>query len=355
GGTGFGPALRLAGAGALEVGHVPQREQPHGDPHHAGPDPPPVARGDLLAQHQRHRQGDRPGHRADDGDLPVVRLQGRRGWPPGIRHGPRLTRAAARLVDEMFRLRVLLAKVMTQAKEDDTTAAAAAVRHRPGHRTPDLGEPAGEASPGRAAHARARRAGAVRYPAGRAGDAGTPRRDEPGGPGRAREGAAALHDPRHRRAGGLGARDAGAAPDGPAAGDTHRDAAGPQPGAEGPAAKGSVAGAQAGGAEPAGAGDPAGGRADPGEAEPVLTRRPRRSWLRTFASLGTRNYRLFVTGQVVSNTGTWMQRVAQDWLVLQLTHGSGTALGIATGLQFLPQLLFSLWGGMIADRYPKRR
>jgi MFS family permease len=50
-----------------------------------------------------------------------------------------------------------------------------------------------------------------------------------------------------------------------------------------------------------------------------------------------------------------MQRVAQDWLVLQLTHGSGTALGIATGLQFLPQLLFSLWGGVIADRYPKRR
>ena len=62
-----------------------------------------------------------------------------------------------------------------------------------------------------------------------------------------------------------------------------------------------------------------------------------------------------MTGQVVSNTGTWMQRVAQDWLVLELTHGSGTALGIVTGLQFLPQLLFSLWGGMIADRYPKRR
>jgi MFS family permease len=49
-----------------------------------------------------------------------------------------------------------------------------------------------------------------------------------------------------------------------------------------------------------------------------------------------------------------MQRVAQDWLVLQLTHGSGTALGIATGLQFLPQLLFSLWGGVIADRFGKR-
>jgi MFS family permease len=58
---------------------------------------------------------------------------------------------------------------------------------------------------------------------------------------------------------------------------------------------------------------------------------------------------------VISNTGTWMQRVAQDWLVLELTHGSGTALGITSGLQFLPMLLFSLWGGMIADRYPKRR
>src|SRR5260370_19385543 len=49
-----------------------------------------------------------------------------------------------------------------------------------------------------------------------------------------------------------------------------------------------------------------------------------------------------------------MKRVAKDWLVLELTHGSGTALGIATGLQFLPQLLFSLWGGVIADRYRKR-
>jgi MFS family permease len=67
-----------------------------------------------------------------------------------------------------------------------------------------------------------------------------------------------------------------------------------------------------------------------------------------------RNFRLFATGQVISNTGTWMQRVAQDWLILELTHGSGTAVGIATGLQFLPLLLFSLWGGMIADRYPKR-
>ena len=73
-----------------------------------------------------------------------------------------------------------------------------------------------------------------------------------------------------------------------------------------------------------------------------------------FSSLRTRNYRLFAAGQVVSNTGSWMQRVAQDWLVLQLTHGSGTALGITTGLQFFP-MLFSMWGGMVADRYPKRR
>jgi MFS family permease len=74
-----------------------------------------------------------------------------------------------------------------------------------------------------------------------------------------------------------------------------------------------------------------------------------------FSSLRVRNFRLFATGQVVSNTGTWMQRVAQDWLILGLTHGSGTAVGIATGLQFLPLLMFSLWGGMIADRYPKRQ
>jgi MFS family permease len=73
-----------------------------------------------------------------------------------------------------------------------------------------------------------------------------------------------------------------------------------------------------------------------------------------FGSLRTRNYRLFATGQIVSNTGSWMQRVAQDWLVLNLTHGSGAALGITTGLQFAPMLL-SLWGGAVADRYSKRR
>jgi len=58
---------------------------------------------------------------------------------------------------------------------------------------------------------------------------------------------------------------------------------------------------------------------------------------------------------VVSLTGTWMQRVAQDWLVLSLSHKSGTAIGIATGLQFAPVLFLGLYGGVIADRYPKRQ
>ncbi|MGK5631927.1 MFS transporter [Streptomyces sp. URMC 123] len=74
----------------------------------------------------------------------------------------------------------------------------------------------------------------------------------------------------------------------------------------------------------------------------------------TFRSLRVRNYRLFATGQVISNTGTWMQRITQDWLVLGLT-GSAAAVGVTTALQFLPMLLFGLYGGVIADRFPKRR
>ncbi|MFD5770352.1 MFS transporter [Streptomyces sp. NPDC127049] len=73
----------------------------------------------------------------------------------------------------------------------------------------------------------------------------------------------------------------------------------------------------------------------------------------TFSSLSIRNYRLFFTGAIVSNTGTWMARITQDWLVLSLT-GSAAAVGITTALQFLPMLLFGLYGGVIADRYPKR-
>ncbi|MET7293262.1 MFS transporter [Streptomyces griseoloalbus] len=72
-----------------------------------------------------------------------------------------------------------------------------------------------------------------------------------------------------------------------------------------------------------------------------------------FSSLRIRNYRLFFLGQVVSNTGTWMQRIAQDWLVLSLT-GSSAAVGITTALQFLPMLLFGLYGGVLVDRLRKR-
>jgi MFS family permease len=77
-------------------------------------------------------------------------------------------------------------------------------------------------------------------------------------------------------------------------------------------------------------------------------------WRTTFSSLQTRNYRLFASGQLVSNTGAWVQRIAQDWLILTVT-GSATAVGITTALQFLPTLLFGLYGGLIADRYDKRR
>jgi len=73
-----------------------------------------------------------------------------------------------------------------------------------------------------------------------------------------------------------------------------------------------------------------------------------------FRSLRVRNYRLYASGQLVSLTGTWMQRVAQDWLVLTLTN-SGTALGIVTALQFGPSILLGPVGGMLADRGDKRR
>ncbi|GAB3591476.1 MFS transporter [Angustibacter peucedani] len=76
----------------------------------------------------------------------------------------------------------------------------------------------------------------------------------------------------------------------------------------------------------------------------------------TFRSLRTFNYRVWAMGAIVSNVGTWMQRVAQDWLVLTvLTDHSSVAVGITTGLQFAPMLLLAPVAGLLADRVPKRR
>jgi MFS family permease len=75
---------------------------------------------------------------------------------------------------------------------------------------------------------------------------------------------------------------------------------------------------------------------------------------RSFASLSIPNFRRYFTGQLVSLSGNWMQTIAEIWLILSLT-GSGLAVGFTTALQFLPMLIFGAWGGLIADRVPKRR
>jgi MFS family permease len=85
-----------------------------------------------------------------------------------------------------------------------------------------------------------------------------------------------------------------------------------------------------------------------------LTRLAELATRRTFRSLRVRNYRLFFFGQLVSVSGTWMQQVAQDWLVLRLTDRA-LPVGIATALQFAPILLFGFWSGLAADRLDKRR
>ncbi|HET7304136.1 MAG TPA: MFS transporter [Segeticoccus sp.] len=76
----------------------------------------------------------------------------------------------------------------------------------------------------------------------------------------------------------------------------------------------------------------------------------------TFRSLSIYNYRLYWTGAFISNVGTWMSRVSQDWLVLtELTDNSATAMGIVTALQFVPIVVLAPFGGVIADRFRKRR
>jgi MFS family permease len=76
---------------------------------------------------------------------------------------------------------------------------------------------------------------------------------------------------------------------------------------------------------------------------------------RTFSSLRYRNYRLFFAGQAVSQTGSWMQRIALSWFVLQLTHGDPFAVGIMALAQFLPFTLFGLFAGVLTDRLDARR
>jgi MFS family permease len=90
-----------------------------------------------------------------------------------------------------------------------------------------------------------------------------------------------------------------------------------------------------------------------------VTGQPRRvvsgamSLRQTFAALKHRNFRLFFCGQLISLIGTWMQNTAQSWLVYQLTH-SKLLLGIVAAASSAPMLLFSIWGGSLADRHPKR-
>jgi MFS family permease len=74
----------------------------------------------------------------------------------------------------------------------------------------------------------------------------------------------------------------------------------------------------------------------------------------SFNSLEVGNYRRYFAGQLISLSGTWMQTVAAIWVILTLTD-SGVAVGLTTALQFLPMLLIGAWGGLLADRIPKRR
>jgi MFS family permease len=86
-----------------------------------------------------------------------------------------------------------------------------------------------------------------------------------------------------------------------------------------------------------------------------VRRKVRDGWRRTFRAISVRNYRLYFTGQVISVSGTWMQTVAQAYLILFIIHGTGFDVAIATSLQFLPLLLLGPFGGLIADRLDKRK
>ncbi len=86
---------------------------------------------------------------------------------------------------------------------------------------------------------------------------------------------------------------------------------------------------------------------------PIALAMQRPAWKDTFSALRMHNYRLYVVAQFISNTAGWMQRIATDWLVLELT-GSVALVGLTIALQFLPTLLLGAWAGVIADRFSKR-
>lgn len=90
------------------------------------------------------------------------------------------------------------------------------------------------------------------------------------------------------------------------------------------------------------------------QTQPVAVVSEHLPWRHTFISLKIPNFRIFAIGHFVAVIALWMQRIAQDWMVLELS-GSVTAVGITVALQFLPSLLLGPWGGMVADRFAKRR
>ncbi|TNB69308.1 MFS transporter [Arthrobacter sp. BB-1] len=92
----------------------------------------------------------------------------------------------------------------------------------------------------------------------------------------------------------------------------------------------------------------------PVQTQPIAVVSERLPWKHTFISLRVPNFRIFAVGHFIAVIAIWMQRIAQDWLVLELS-GSVTAVGITVVLQFLPSLLLGPWGGMVADRFAKRK
>jgi MFS family permease len=86
---------------------------------------------------------------------------------------------------------------------------------------------------------------------------------------------------------------------------------------------------------------------------PLAVAMQRPHWRDTFQALRLHNYRLYAVGQFIVNTSGWMQRIAVDWLVLEIT-GSVALVGLTIALQFLPTLLLGAWAGVVADRLPKR-